>query len=434
VLGYHLEQAYRYWTELALIDDAARLLAHEAAEHLGRAGRRAFVRSDAPAGVNLVSRAAALLPAEDPLRVELVPNVRAMQGMAGDMSWADGVLTEAVEAAATTGDRSLAAHALVQRGFLRLFTETAITPSELFDVADRALAVFEELGDELGKARAWRLVAQAHYLGRNGAACAEASEQALVHARRSGDRFEETEIVSWLVSALGLGSTPAPEVARRCEQLRAEVAGNAVLEVIILGVLGCMTAMQNRFSEAEEYLDQGRRAMAELGEVIWLYWLWALMAEPVSGERELRWATELLARIGEKSHYSSTATVLARVMYTQGRYDDAEELCREGRDASRANDIHGQIAWRSTQAKILARRGELATAEKLAYEALAFAEQSDFLNSHAHALVDLAEILTMAGRQTEAASSINSAIDLYEQKGNVALAAQARVRLDSLLT
>jgi hypothetical protein len=99
-----------------------------AAERLGTAGRRAFIRSDAPAGANLISRAVALLPPEDPLRVELVPNVRVIQGLP-ELSWAERVLTEAVEAAATTGDRLLAAHALVQRGFLRLFTDVDVTPS-----------------------------------------------------------------------------------------------------------------------------------------------------------------------------------------------------------------------------------------------------------------------------------------------------------------
>ena len=90
-------------------------LGRRAAELLGAAGRRAFLRSDAPAGANLISRAVALLSPDDPLRVELVPNVRVAQGL--DLTWAERVLTEAVEAAATTGDRRLAAHALVQRGY-----------------------------------------------------------------------------------------------------------------------------------------------------------------------------------------------------------------------------------------------------------------------------------------------------------------------------
>ena len=38
VVGYHLEQAYRYRTELGPIDDRARALAREAAERLGQRG------------------------------------------------------------------------------------------------------------------------------------------------------------------------------------------------------------------------------------------------------------------------------------------------------------------------------------------------------------------------------------------------------------
>ena len=83
VVGYHLEQAYRYLTELGRGRRRARALAREAAERLGQRGRRAFVRSDAPGGVNLISRAVALLPPDDPLRVELVPNVRVVQGLGG---------------------------------------------------------------------------------------------------------------------------------------------------------------------------------------------------------------------------------------------------------------------------------------------------------------------------------------------------------------
>ena len=151
IVGYHYEQAFQYRAELGSIDDQTRVLGRAAAERLGTAGRRAFVRSDVPAGVNLVSRAVALLGADDPLRVELVPNVRVVQGMSelSELSWADRVLTEAVEAAATTGDRRLASHALVQRGLLRLFTEADVTSQEILRTARQAIDAFEVLGDEL---------------------------------------------------------------------------------------------------------------------------------------------------------------------------------------------------------------------------------------------------------------------------------------------
>ena len=63
ILGFHLEQAYRYRTELGPLDDAGRDLARRAATKLGAAGRRAFARGDLPAAINLLRRAGALLPA-----------------------------------------------------------------------------------------------------------------------------------------------------------------------------------------------------------------------------------------------------------------------------------------------------------------------------------------------------------------------------------
>jgi tetratricopeptide (TPR) repeat protein len=281
-------------------------------------------------------------------------------------------------------------------------------------------------------ARAWRLVAQAHYLDRRGGASADASERALAHVRKVGDRFEETEIVTWLAAVLALGPAPAGKAVRRCEELLGDIAGNVVLEVLLLAVMGCLEAMGNRVREARECFDKGRGRMDELGEVVWLYWLFALMADPVSGERELRWATELLDKIGEKSHYSSTAAVLARANYAHGKYDEAERLTRAAEEASRPNDIHGQIMWRSIRAKVLARRGEVQAAEELGREAITFAEQSDFLNSHAHALADFAEVLEIAGRSSQAADALREAIGLYEQKENLFSAASMRAALAKL--
>jgi tetratricopeptide (TPR) repeat protein len=238
--------------------------------------------------------------------------------------------------------------------------------------------------------------------------------------------------VTWLASALALGPAPAGRAVRRCEELLADVAGNAVLEVVLLAIMGYLEAMQNRVEEARERLAEGRARMDELGEVVWLYWLFALMADPVSGERELRWATDLLDRIGEKSHYSSTAAVLARASYAQGRYEEAEKLTRAAEDASRPNDIHGQIMWRSVRAKVLARHGEVQAAEQLGREAITFAEKSDFLNSHAHALADLAEILEIAGRTSQAGDTLREAIALYERKENLSSAASAHAALAKL--
>ncbi len=432
IVGYHLEQAVRYRAELGQADDHSRVLGRHAAERLGTAGRRAFMRGDAPAGTNLISRAVALLPPDDPHRVELVPNVRVVQGMS-DLSWADRVLTEAVEAASTTGDRRLASHALVQRGLLRLFTDPEVTPQELIGVANRAIGVFDELNDELGLARAWRLVAQAHYLGRHAGPSVEASEKARAHALLAGDRFEEGETVQWLAIALFLGPHPATEASERCERLLGEVQGDASLEVYVLGALAYLVAIQGRSAEAERLSARSLSVMKQLGEgwhfpaAVALLALWG--EDPPAAERELRLGYNVLKRIGERAHFCTVATLLARVVYAQGRYDEAEELTRESEDASRPNDVECQIHWRGTRAKVLSRRGDLLAAEHLAREAVAFAEQSDFLSCHGDALCDLAEVLRISHRAQEAATAIEDAMALYARKGDTVSVERARAQL-----
>jgi predicted ATPase len=423
IVGYHLEQAVRYRTELGRDSETNRELGRRAAELLGTAGRRAFLRSDGPAGLNLVSRAVALLPPDDSLRVELVPSVRAIQGNS-DVTWADRVLTEAVEAAATTGNRDLAAHALVQRGFLRLFVGADVSVAELIEVANRAIDVFEQLGDRLGLARAWRLVAQAHYLGRSCAACAEASERALEHARLAEDRFEVQEIVEWLVIALLLGPADASYAIPRCERLLVEIAGDPRLEAEILAALAPLLEMQGRVADADDALTRGDRAMEEAGESIWVVSFWRSMvhlwrSDAVAAERELRPSYEALKRIGERSHFTSIAHGLANALYMQGRYEEAAQLTRECEEACRPNDVHSQILWRSIRAKVLARWGELDEALALGHEAVTIAGDSDFLPARAGALEDLSKVLYMAGHKKEARGTLDTAIAAYEEKGNL---------------
>jgi class 3 adenylate cyclase/tetratricopeptide (TPR) repeat protein len=433
IIGYHLEQAFRYRAELGPLDSTAHALGSRAAQRLGLGGRRAFARSDAPAAVNLISRAVSLLPPDDPGRVDLIPTMRVMQGIGGDLTWAHLVLSEAIDAS----DERVQAHALVQRSFLRLFTEPEVVPRELIEVADRAIAVFDKLRDDLGLARAWRLKAQAHYLARRAGASVEASEQALLHIRRTGDLFEGWEIVEWLAIALSVGPMPAPEAAERCRQLLDGVRSNPLPEAVLAAFVATLESMQGRSAEAEQLLARVRRAMDEHGERLWRLSIEiagvALRAgDPAGAERELRPAYEALKRMGEKTHFSTLVEVLSNAVYMQGRYEEAEELTRECEQAARPNDVHAQIRWRAIRAKAIARKGDLETADELAREAVTFAAESDFLNDHAEALVDHAEVLRLGGRRVEASSAVESAVALYEEKGNVVSAAKARALLDEL--
>ena len=433
IIGYHLEQAFRYRAELGPLDSTAHALGRRAAQHLGAGGRQAFARSDAPAAVNLISRAVSLLPPDDPARIDLIPTMRVMQGMGGDLTWAHRVLSEAIAAT----DERVKTHALVQQSLLRLFTEPDVTSGELIEAADEAIGVLDKRGDDLGLAQAWRLKAQAHYLARRAGASLEASEQALVHIRRAADSFEEWEIVEWLVIALSVGPTPAPEAAQRCRRLLDEVQANPLHEAILAAFLATLESMQGRAAEAERLVGRSRRAMDEHGERLWrlsieIAGVPLRAGDPAAAERELRPAYEALKSMGEKTHFSTLVELLANAVYMRGRYEEAEALTRECEEAAHSNDVHAQIRWRAIRAKAIARKGEFEFADKLGREAVAFAAESDFLNDHADALVDYAEVLRLADRRAEASSAVVSAVTLYEQKGNVVSATKARALLEEL--
>ena len=82
--------------------------------------------------------------------------------------------------------------------------------------------------------------------------------------------------------------------------------------------------------------------------------------------------------------------------------------------------------WAPGRAEALARRGEDGAAEDLAHEAVALVEPTDALDMRADALVDLAEVLHLVGRNDEPKGILENALQLYEQKGNVVSAARAR--------
>jgi predicted ATPase/DNA-binding SARP family transcriptional activator len=435
IIGYHFEQAFRYRSELGPIDEGGLDLGFRAGRRLGLAGRRALARGDTPAALNLVSRAAALLPANDPLRVHVVPGVRIVQGLGGQLGWAEAVLNEAI----STGEPRLQAHARVQRALLNLFTETTVDVDELASVATDAIGVFEKLRDELGLARAWRLLQQAHYLGRQSAPSADAAEQALVHARRAEDVLEEVEIIDWLGVALFMGATPADEAERRVESHLAELHAGRSVEAVLLACLAGLKAMQGELADARALIDRAQPVVDELAYISRLSvvpfhaGLAELLADdPAAAERVLRATLEPLEAVGETSTYSAIVAVLAQAVYRQGRYREAEDLTRISEAAAHLNDVFAHVTWRPVRAKALARRGQFAEAERLAEEAIAFAAKSDFLNARGDALLDFAELLEMADRSRDALPMVEQAIELYEQKGNVVSAARARARLELL--
>jgi len=432
ILGYHLEQAFRYRAELGPADEHARTLAGKAAERLGAAGRRALARGDATAAAKLLRRAVALLPGDVPARADLLGALGSSLVLAGELAEADAVLTEAIEADAASGDRRLELHALLERAFLRALRDPEGV-EDLRRIVEQALPELEELGDELGLAKAWRRIADVQWMANRWSEQARALERALEHAQRAGDDREAAGALMRMPMSFYYGPMPVTDAMARAEALLERAQSSRVVQSTALVCLAGLHALAGDFEEARRLLAQGRAISDELGFRVWVagFSLLAgdiemLADDPAAAERELRRGSEALGAMGERGLLATVAAELARAVCAQGRYEEAERLTRVTEELARPLDVAAQISWHVVRATSLAGRGELESAEALARDAVRAAEQTDDLNRQGRVLVALAEIVRSAGREAEAVSLLERALDLFERKGNLVSADKLR--------
>ena len=430
ILGYHLEQSFRYRAELGPVDEPTRAVAGRAAQRLSAAGRRALARWDVSATVNMLSRAVELLSPGDPLRLEVLPDLGIALTQL-DIPRADEVLTEAVETARSTGDRRLEARAGVRRVFVRLLLDPETSHALSLQEVERYVGFFEESSDDLGLAEARRLIGTIRFWQGRAALAEENLERAIAHARQAGSRGQEADCLRWLALVISEGPTPTDEGIRRLESILAQGGGDRRVEAAVTAKRGELEAMRGRFEPARKLITQAKSLARELGDQVALVgvlrdsgYVEMLAVEPTRAETELREGYEILDRIGDVGHLSSFAPDLGDAVYEQGRYDEAHLLSEIAERITIQGDVDAEVRWRQLRGKTLARRGRHEEAEAMAVEAVRLASKTDYLDLHAHALMGLAEILRLAHREPDAASALREALDLHRRKGN--LAAEAR--------
>jgi tetratricopeptide (TPR) repeat protein len=438
IVGYHLEHAYRYEAELGPVDDEARAVAEAAAERLAAAGRRALSHWDLPATENLLSRAIDLLPATDPRRFDLLRDLALALGQS-NIPRAEAVLTEAVEGARAVGDAVLEARAGLRRVFVRLLLDPDIIQIEALDEVEGYLARFEEWNDELGLAEAGSLVGMIRFWQGRAADSETDFERALEHAGRAGDRRVEAEILRRWSLAIDQGPTPADDGLRRLAAVLEQSHGDRKVELGVSRARAGLEAMSGRFPEARELIAHSKALARELGDQVALAAVFRdaghlemLAGDPVAAEAFDRAGFDILERISDHGHLASAAPDLGDAIYAQGRYDEAAEMAEVNERFTIEGDVDAQVRGAQLRAKVLARDGRFEEAMALSEEAARLAAGTDYLELHAHALMSQTEVLRLAGRPSDAASTLREAIELQRRKGNVVEEARAKALLEEL--
>ncbi|HEX7148993.1 MAG TPA: AAA family ATPase, partial [Actinomycetota bacterium] len=383
VLGWHLERAYRFLTELGPADDHGRRVAAAGAAQLAAAGHTATGRGDLPAAANLLERAIALLPVTDQARLQLLTDLGEVLVLNVETDRAERVLDDALAAAERTGDQGLAAHATLGKLELRLDSPDRGPERYRADV-QRVLSLLEGLGDEQGQSRAWRLLGLDSYLRCQIGRSEDEFQRAVEHARVAGDRRVEAGNLYALVQAAFWGPTPVAEGIRRCQEIRARAEGSYRVEMAALHTLAALHAMAGRIDQARALGEEAAQIAGKLGPsrfaaicAQFLGQVELLAGDPAAAERWLRWGAGILERMGERGLRAEMTANLARALAAQGRDDEALELAGLSGELAVRDDLYSQVERRGPLALVLARRGRLEEAERLAAEAVELAADTD---------------------------------------------------------
>ncbi len=425
VVGYHLEQAFRFRRELGRLDVG---LGVRASRLLRAAGSKAFGRSDTPATVSLLERARELLPDDDAAHPRLLIELSDARLEAGDIAGASSDLEDAIEAARRRGDRAAELHALIQRQYVGSIFASGASPEENVRFAVEAMPELERLEDELALERAWFLKGYGDYVVSRWRESTEALEEALRHARRGHARAGVVNTdLGYLAVTLVYGPMPVPAVIARVEaELRLAAGPDRALRAYLSQTLAGLLAMQGSLDDARriyagavatyEELDLRIRLVTRglVGAQIEL-----LAGDPGAAEQELRSCAEMCDALGIQGFAAVLRARLADVLYTQGRLQEAQALARDLSESAPPDELFAQVLWRCALARIHARRDEFEDAEQLVGEALRLTESVECPDLRVAALTAAAELDVAQGRRAEARRLLEEASRIMEAKGNL---------------
>jgi class 3 adenylate cyclase/tetratricopeptide (TPR) repeat protein len=432
ILGYHLEQAYRYRTEIGVIDAEARSVGERAAEKLSSAGRRAFERGDMPAASSLLRRAIDLLPAGDARRLELIPDLAESFVPLSRFDDAVPVLEAGAAEAAEAGNPHAENRIAIARMLVDLFTD-GVEAEELAARATQRLDGAKALGDEGGMARALRIRLLLHGNAGRYDEAAAAAEELIRHAERANDDRLVRRGGAVYASAAVLGSTPVDRAMAECLRVIERVRGDRRAEATIEGAVAQLHAMRGEFDAARAAYGREQDLLRDLGAgrdaastSIESSKVEILAGDLERAEAELRRDNADLEAMGERYFRSTVAALLARVVALRGETEEAARVLETASQIADPDDVELRVLIGSAKALIARQDGRNEEAVALAAEAATLAEDTHDLRLRAEALRDLGTAYESSGRRDEARRPLMEALNLYEAKGDVVSASATR--------
>jgi class 3 adenylate cyclase len=439
IVGYHLEQAYTYRSELGPLDDAARTLAPRAAERLLAAAKRAFDRGDLSAAESLTPRSVALAQGGSATyREALLQQSRVLLAVS-DAAAAREALKEVSAAAELAGDARIYNRARLVGLELEVEHDRTASMESAVAKAEEAERELARLGDDEGVAWALR-VAGTHTAWLGSSAEGERRwARAIEHANRAGSSGQIADILLWRAWALWWGPTPTDESIRQATEIIEQAAGHPQLEAVATIVRGCLTGVRGEIDEGREAIRAGRARLLDVGHRS--NWAGTGMVEadlelaagqPAAAAAVLRESYDFMKPTAETGYIATIVDYRAMAALDLGREDEALAFADEVERIAQPEDFEPHVRQGCVRARVLARRGDHDAAAKTIQAAVGRAEETDYLTVRAYAAISLAEVERLAGRADGERNALEAALRICGRKGDLLTAKRVREQLAEL--
>jgi class 3 adenylate cyclase/tetratricopeptide (TPR) repeat protein len=401
IRAYHLDQATVLYAELE--GKAPEELAKTAAKALQAAGKRALARESNLSARKLLLRALELEPS---LERRYLAARAAVQ--LGDLPVVRDEMTVVAEEAEATGARDLQTRALTALSEVAASLDGELVRAAT--LADEALAVVED-DDHEGRFTALdRRARVARWMGRLAEAM-EFAHRALEEARAAGRKDQEARAALQL-AGIHIGrmeeGKAEPLIDHALEL--ADHSGSIVARAAAASSKGNLLMVRGHYEQASGWFTKALelyREAADVSEIAWTSRQLGLVAwrtgNPEKAEKYLRESIRLLAPMQERGTLCESQRYLAQLFLEQGRVEEAEKYALAARETVSPEDIVSRATTRVALAQVRTAQGRQDEAETLYNEALEIVSGGEHCRILLDVLPPYADFLRSLDRDDEAA-------------------------------
>ena len=433
ILGYHLEQAYRFRGELGPVDELGLELASAASSRLQSAARRALGRGDAQAGLNLAERADALLPFGHPERSHTLRTLLRALDETADPERKLRLDDEALDVARAIGDRALehwvrAEHA---SDLLRSRPRDAKL-SEALQTTTEAARVIGSQGDAEDQARMLLHLASLQWAFGEMEGMLATSERALAIALETPGP-DALNLITFVWVGMFEGATRASVALERLREIEGRCAAFPLRAAVARTQVALALASLGRSEEARATYDAARSVIDDAADP----WV-SLNSQAAEGLIELLAGdiekTEPIFREnvrGWMDHGTPTNAALLACRWSAaladlGRYQEALAVADEFIALAGSWDLEPRIELGAHRARALAGIGAVGEAVDAIAQIEAMVRPTGFVFNLGDVMLAETEVFRTAGRLEDAAQAAGEALEIFERKEFAMYADRAR--------